>query len=132
MKRLIQSVLVGLLVFGGAGRLAAQDLGGFLDWLHKLSGPRFVGAGLTTSYTFPGEAVNADETVLVVLNTADDATAASCAPPAEGGACMPTSFPPGTLLRDVAPGAEGATFPGRGDGTVEVTGPARGGRVLVP
>jgi hypothetical protein len=56
MKRLIQSVIVGLLVFGGAGRLSAQDLGGFLDWLHKLSGPRFLGAGLTGVYTFPGEA----------------------------------------------------------------------------
>jgi len=56
MQRLIQSVLVGLLVFGGAGKLAAQDFGGFLDWLHKLSGPRFVGVGLTTSYTVPGEA----------------------------------------------------------------------------
>ena len=55
MQRLIQSVIVGLLVFGGAENLAAQDFGGFLDWLHKLSGPRFVGAGLTTSYTIPGE-----------------------------------------------------------------------------
>jgi len=63
MQRLIQSVLVGLMVLGGAGRLSAQDaqdggggLGGFLDWLHKLSGPRFVGAGLTAFYTVPGEA----------------------------------------------------------------------------
>ena len=58
MQRLIQSVLVGLLVLGGAGKLAAQDLdlGGILDWLHKLSGPRFVGAGLTAVYTIPGEA----------------------------------------------------------------------------
>ena len=58
MQRLIQSVLVGLMVFGGAGKLAAQDLdlGGFLDWLHKLSGPGFVGAGLTAAYTIPGSA----------------------------------------------------------------------------
>lgn len=64
MQRLIRSiVLVGLVFLAGAGRLAAQfeaqnggGLGAFLDWLHKLSGPRFVGAGLSGFYTLPGEA----------------------------------------------------------------------------
>jgi hypothetical protein len=56
-------VLVGLVFLSGAGRLAAQSeaqngggLGAFLDWLHKLSGPRFVGAGLSGFYTLPGDA----------------------------------------------------------------------------
>jgi hypothetical protein len=56
MKRLIRSiVLVGLMVVGGTERLRAQDLGAILDWLHKLSGPRFVGAGLTGSVAPAGE-----------------------------------------------------------------------------
>lgn len=56
MKRLIRSILlVGLVVVGGAERLPAQDLGAILDWLHKLSGPRFVGAGLTGSVAPAGD-----------------------------------------------------------------------------
>lgn len=44
-------MLVGLLMLGGARGLPAQDLGPILDWIHKLSGPPFVGAGLTGSIT---------------------------------------------------------------------------------
>jgi hypothetical protein len=56
MKRLIRSIVfVGLVVVGGAERLPAQDLGAIIDWLHKLSGPRFVGAGLTGSYSSAGD-----------------------------------------------------------------------------
>lgn len=61
MQRLISSiVLVGLVGLSGAGRAAAQveeegGWGAFLDWLHKLSGPRFVGVGLTAYYQVPGE-----------------------------------------------------------------------------
>jgi len=59
MQRLIRSiVLVGLGFLCGAGGLSAQDsgFGAFLDWLHKLSGPRFVGAGLSGFHTLPGNA----------------------------------------------------------------------------
>ena len=66
--------------------------------------------------------------VLVVLNTSDDGESATCAT----GTCMETSFAPGTVLRDVAPGSDGATFTVAGDGTIEVTVAARGGRLLAP
>lgn len=60
MQRLIGSaLLVGIMVLARAEGLSAQDgggLGAILDWIHKLSGPRFVGAGLTGFYTVPGEA----------------------------------------------------------------------------
>jgi hypothetical protein len=59
MQRLIKSImLVGLGFLGGAGSLPAQDagLGAFLDWLHKLSGPRFVGGGVSGFVTLPGDA----------------------------------------------------------------------------
>ena len=65
MQRLIRSiVLVGLVVHGGAGTVSARQfaeadgggLGVFLDWLHKLSGPRFVGGGVSGFVTLPGDA----------------------------------------------------------------------------
>jgi len=78
MQRTIRSiVLVGLVFLGGGGTVSAQlaarketpplplrarlaesesGLGAFLDWLNKLSGPRFVGAGVTAYYQFPGDA----------------------------------------------------------------------------
>jgi hypothetical protein len=61
MKRLICGImLVGFVVLGRADGLSAQTdegggLGAFLDWLHRLSGPRFVGVGATGFYTVPGE-----------------------------------------------------------------------------
>lgn len=59
MKRLLGStLLVSIMLLAGVGWLSAQEeedegggLGAFLDWLHKLSGPRFVGAGVTGFYT---------------------------------------------------------------------------------
>jgi alpha-amylase len=67
--------------------------------------------------------------VLVVINTRDAGTAATCTSP---GNCMTTSFPPGTTLRDIAPGSDGASFTVGAGGSLEVTVPARGGRVLAP
>jgi glycosidase len=73
------------------------------------------------------ERVDADQTVLVVLNTSDQESE-TCAPVADGGACMETTLT-GTLT-DVAPGNDGATFTVSG-GTVAVTVPPHGFRVLV-
>ncbi len=70
------------------------------------------------------------ETALVVLN-ASDQTSESCAPTTEGGGCMSTSFPPGTVLTDVMPGTDGQTFTVAADGTIDVTVLPRSGRVLV-
>jgi hypothetical protein len=67
----------------------------------------------------------------VVINTRDEGESETCAPEADGGECMQVSFRPGTVLRDIAPGAGGATFTVAGDGTLAVTVPARGGRILV-
>ncbi len=75
--------------------------------------------------TVPG-----DETALVVLN-ANGAPSETCAAQTDGGACLHTSLPPGTTLKDDMPGSDGATFTVKADGTVDVTVPARSGRVLV-
>ncbi len=88
--------------------------------------------GARDSGIFAFERVAADQTAMVVINTADDQDSTTCAPVADGGTCMQTSFAPGTVLRDIAPGTDGATFTVAGDGTLEVTVPARGGRLLVP
>lgn len=77
------------------------------------------------------ERVHDDETALVVINTRDEGESETCAPEADGGECMRVSFPAGTVLRDIAPGAGGATFTVAGDGALAVTVPARGGRILV-
>jgi alpha-amylase len=74
--------------------------------------------------------VPGDETAVVVLN-ASDQTSESCAPVADGGACMHTSLPAGTQLTDVMPGSDGMTTTVRGDGTISISVPARSGRVLV-
>ncbi len=71
-----------------------------------------------------------DETALVVLN-ASDQTSETCAPLADGGACLHTSLPAGSTLTDVMPGNDGQTFTVKSDGTVDVSVPARSGRVLV-
>jgi glycosidase len=81
---------------------------------------------------FAFERTHDDETLLVVLNTSDDFESETCAPADEGGACMATSFRSGTRLRDISPGNEGYTVTVSGDGTVSVSVPARGGRVLAP
>ncbi len=88
--------------------------------------------GERDSGIFAFERVDADQTALVVLNTADDQESTTCAPVSEGGACMTTSFAAGTVLRDVAPGADNQTFTVQAGGALQVTVPARGGRVLIP
>ncbi len=84
--------------------------------------------GVVDSGIVAYERVHADETVLVVLNTADDQTSRTCA---ADNTCMTTSFSPGDVLRDIAPGNDGATFTVAADGTIDVSVPARTGRVLV-
>jgi len=79
---------------------------------------------------FAFERVAPDETAMVVLNTSDQQSE-TCAPVADGGACMATTFAPGTVLTDVAPGGAGDTFTVGASGTLDVTVPAHGGRVLV-
>ena len=79
---------------------------------------------------FAFERVAPTETALVILN-ASDQTSEACAPTTEGGACVHTTLPAGTVLKDVMPGSDGQTFTVRGDGTVDVSVPARSGRVLV-
>lgn len=79
------------------------------------------------------ERVHPEQTALVVINTADDQSSVTCAPDDEesDGACMSTSFSPGTTLVDVSPRSAGDTFTVAGDGTLEVDVGPRGGRVLV-
>jgi glycosidase len=87
--------------------------------------------GQTDSGVFAFERVHADQTVLVVLSTADDQDSLTCAPAALGGACMQTSFAPGTALIDVAPDSDGQTFTVEPGGVLRVTVAPRGGRILV-
>jgi glycosidase len=79
---------------------------------------------------FGFERLATDEKALVVIN-ASSQISESCAPTTEGGACMMTSFPTGTILKDVAPNTDGKTFTVKSDGSVDVTVPPRTGRVLV-
>ena len=67
----------------------------------------------------------------MVINTADDQESDTCAPASAGGGCMTTSFPAGTVLRDIAPGSDGATFTVQAGGLAQITVPARGGRLLI-
>ncbi|MDB4959477.1 MAG: Neopullulanase [Myxococcales bacterium] len=70
------------------------------------------------------------DTVLVVLNSSNQ-TSETCAAPADGGACAHTTLPAGTQLVDKMPGSDGMTFTVQGNGSIDVTVPARSGRVLV-
>jgi glycosidase len=74
--------------------------------------------------------VAGDQTALVVLN-ASNQTSETCAPTAEGGACLKTSFATGTVLTDVMPGSDGMTFTVGAGGSLQVGVLARSGRVLV-
>ncbi len=80
---------------------------------------------------FAFERAAPDEKALVVINASAQASE-TCAPTAEGGACVTTTFAPGTVLRDVSPAGGGATFTVSAGGTLDVTMPAHSGRVLVP
>ena len=79
---------------------------------------------------FAFERVAPEQTALVVLN-ASDQQSETCAPAGEGGACLHTTLPAGAMLTDVMPGGNGATFRVNGDGTILVTVPPHGARVLV-
>ncbi len=76
------------------------------------------------------ERTDPEETLVVVVNVGG-ADAETCAPVADGGACMATSFSAGTVLTDVAPGGAGDTFTVGAGGTVTVTMPPYKLRVLV-
>jgi glycosidase len=89
-------------------------------------------SGERDSGIFAFERVSADETALVILNTSSSQASETCASVGMGGLCMETSFAPSTVLRDIAPGSDGATFTVRGDGTILVEMQPRTGRVLVP
>ncbi|HVK74370.1 MAG TPA: alpha-amylase family glycosyl hydrolase [Kofleriaceae bacterium] len=80
---------------------------------------------------FAFERVADEEKVLVVLN-ASTQTSEACAPVADGGACLVSSFAPGTVLRDVAPGNDGRTFTVGAGGAVTISVPPQSARVLVP
>ncbi|MCE9571846.1 MAG: alpha-amylase [Deltaproteobacteria bacterium] len=80
---------------------------------------------------FAFERVAPEETALVVMNTSEQSSE-TCAAVSDGGACMQTSFPAGTVLRDVSPNGNGETFTVAAGGTIDVSVPARTGRVLVP
>ncbi|MBS1118377.1 MAG: Neopullulanase [Deltaproteobacteria bacterium] len=93
-------------------------------WSTSVTGPRR-DAGI-----FAFERVAPEQTALVVLNTSGQSSE-SCAPATEGGACVATSFPAGTVLTDVMPGGESLTFTVKVDRTIDVTVPAHSGRVLI-
>jgi glycosidase len=94
-------------------------------WSTTIAGARRDAGIFAFERNAPGE-----ELALVVLNASDQASE-SCAPATEGGACMKTAFPPGTMLHDVMPGSDNMTFTVRSDSTIDVSVPARSGRVLV-
>ena len=94
-------------------------------WSTTVSGARRDAGIFAFERTVMGE-----QTVLVVLNSSTQSSE-SCAPTTDGGACLKTTLAPGSVLTDVMPGGDGATFTVKTDGTVAVTVPARSGRVLV-
>ncbi len=77
------------------------------------------------------ERVAPDDKVLVVLNASTQVSEA-CAPVAEGGTCLVSTFAPGTVLRDLAPGSDGRTFTVGAGGSVVVSVPAQSARILAP
>lgn len=79
---------------------------------------------------FAFERVYGNERVLVVLNTNNNHVSRTEAP--DTGDIMQTGFPPGTILKDIAPGSDGKTFTVNRDGKVVIDVPPRGGRILVP
>ena len=93
-------------------------------WSTTVAGPRR-DAGI-----FAFERKSPNETALVVLNSGE-VDSETCAPADEGGDCVLSTFPAGTVLQDIMPGNDGKTFTVKANGTVAVTVPARSGRVLV-
>jgi alpha-amylase len=87
--------------------------------------------GARDSGLFAFERSSGADKVLVILNTAAEQSSTTCAPVPDGGACLVTTFAPGTTLHDVAPGAADATFTVGAGGALQLDVPARGGRLLV-
>jgi alpha-amylase len=80
------------------------------------------------AHVYAFERTYEDETILVVGNVSDTRTSET----AFGGTEMQTSFPPGTELRNVAPGAESSdSYVVGAAGRLTVRVPARGGKILV-
>jgi glycosidase len=94
-------------------------------WTTTVVGPRRDEGIFAFERSVPG-----DETLLVILNASDQASE-TCAPAAEGGACLHTSLPAGAALADVMPGSDTTSISVKPDGSVDVTVPAHSGRVLV-
>ena len=88
--------------------------------------------GDTDHGIFAFERIHPDETLLIVTNTDDAQQSTTCTPEALGGTCMPVSFSPGTVLTDIAPDSDGASFTVEADGTVAIEVGPRATRVLSP
>jgi alpha-amylase len=100
---------------------------GDVDILWSSASP---GAGSSSLFAFARR--HPEQTAIVVLNTADDRPGTTCADPAQPASCMQTGLPPGTLLQDIAPGANKADRFSVGDGgALAIDVPPRGGRVLI-
>ncbi len=87
-------------------------------------------AGATDHGVFAFSRSTEEERLVVVLNTANQGESTTCAPAELGGGCMTVPFAPGTVLTDIAPGGNDKRFVVSPQGTVAVSVPARGGRVL--
>jgi len=79
---------------------------------------------------FAFERAAGSDKALVVLN-ASSQTSETCAPVADGGACMQTSFAAGTVLEDIAPGGGAMTFTVGAGGSLQLSLAPRSGRVLI-
>lgn len=88
-------------------------------------------SGARDAGVFAFERATSADKALVVLSTADGGQSSTCAPADQGGQCMLTTFAPGTTLTDIAPDSDGTTFTVGAGGSLEVTVPARSGRILV-
>lgn len=87
--------------------------------------------GASDSGILAFERADGDDRAVVVINTADQQDSTTCAPEEEGGECMQTGFAPGTVLTDIAPNSDGASFVVAADQSLAVSVPPRGGRILV-
>jgi glycosidase len=86
------------------------------------------GTGARDEGIFAFERVDAGtETSIVVLNSSTQSSDTCSA----ANNCLHTSIAPGTMLTDVMPGTDGATYTVKSDGSLDITVPARSGRVLV-
>jgi len=84
----------------------------------------------TDAGIFAFERVYNNERILVVLNTNNNHTSYTQAP--DTGEKMQTGFPPGTILKDIAPKSDGKSYRVDDEGKVVIDVPPRGGRILIP